>query len=161
MVRIHAFLRVFFVFISLTLSVAVMVPILVLGYWATDRNLPLDHLSGRFDGWDAQEPHTALMTWIGNRDRICPGKIFRWVFADHPYNLQPLDLPPPGAADQLGARGVVFTVRVPIPDEAFRTAKDTLSYHVRLVWQCNPLHQYWPLVLDPPEISIPVPMRTR
>jgi hypothetical protein len=147
--------------LALIVTVGALFPLMAIVYWALDRQTPVANLHGQFDQWDESSPYNALISWTADRHRICQGKAFRWVFGDRPYNIHPIDLPPPGAAEQLGGRGVVWTVSVPIPAEALRTHRKTVTLRVRLVWQCNPLQQFWPIVLDAPDIAIPVPTRIR
>jgi hypothetical protein len=44
-----------------------------------------------------------------------------------------------------------------MPDEAFDTEERNILLSVRFTWKCNPLQDYWPLELDAPPITIPVP----
>ena len=146
---------------ALLLTFASLVPAAALAVWALDRTPPVDNLQGRFDRWDSLDPPVALITWTADRHKVCPGQAFRWAFGDRPFNLNTETLPPPGAHDQLGAKGVVWTVTVSIPREALETSRTHINLHVRKVWECNPLHHWWPIVMDPDEILIPIPTRTR
>ncbi len=146
---------------ALILTIVALVPAIAIGIWAVDREPPVSNLLGRFDRWDSINPPVALITWTGSRHRICGGTAFRWVFSDRPYNLNEVPLPPAGAAAQVGKGPDVWTVSVPIPREALETSRSHINLRVRVVWQCNPLHHYYPIVGDPPEIPIPLPTRTR
>lgn len=155
--RLQAKIGKLFHVIAFVLTLAATVPAAAILVWSLDRSPPVNNLSGRFDRWDSVDPPVALITWTGDRERICPGKAFRWIFADKPFNLHTDDLPPPGAHEQLGARGVVWTISVQIPREALQTTRPYVNLHVRKVWECNPIHHWWPLVVDPVEIPVPVP----
>lgn len=161
MVQVRELIATAFHIFALILTIAALVPAAAIGIWAIDRDPPVTQLAGRFDRWDSLHPPVALVTWTGSRHRICSGQAFRWVFGDRPFALGAVDLPPPGAEIQVGGGTDVWTVSVPIPREALETARSHINLRVRVVWECNPIHHYYPIVGDPPEIPIPLPTRTR
>lgn len=146
---------------ALFLTALIMLPLGAIAYWATDRRPPIENVSVRFLEWDEHDPNIALLTWTADRNQICQGKEFRWIYADRRRNLPPVELPPPGTVEPIGANGIMWTEEVPIPPEATKISHDHIALNIRMVWQCNPMHQYFPVVLDILEIEIPLRTRIR
>lgn len=159
MTKFHEFISTAFHIIAIIISITALIPALIIGTWALDTKHPVEHMVGVFDKWDGYAPHTAVITWSGLRHRVCPGTAYRWIIGQRSWYIQPDDLPPPSAHD-FHREGVdTWSVTVPIPPEALDTSMEYVRLRVRLVWNCNPLQNFWPLVSDPPEVLIPVPKK--
>jgi hypothetical protein len=145
-----------FTVLAVTLGMLVVIPAAVIAVWLTDRNYPVDHVQGRFAGWESTSPPVARIRWAGSRNRICLGLATGWIFSDKVVTIPPKTLPPPDAHESVGKGQVVWIESTPIPPEAMETAEPEILLNVRFTWECNPIQQYWPVIIDPPPISIPV-----
>ena len=159
--RIHKFVSTTFHIIAIILTTLILIPAGAFIFWAADRNFPIGNVEMHLVGWSPTNPRVALITWKADRTRICQGRAYRWMFAGHHRNLPPVDLPPPGAAKAVGEKGVEWTEEVHVPEDVTNPPYETVALYIRMAWQCNPLHQWWPLVYDPPPVTIPMPRKMR
>lgn len=155
--KIHEVVATTFHILAIIFTLAALIPFVVLSYWALDTRPPLENVSVRFDHWHPEDKKTAILVWRADRNRICNGTGHLWLFGDRPYSLPSAQLPPPRAAADIGKKGVEWYEAVEIPPDALHTDNSHLYLNIRLIWQCNPLQTWSPLVLDLPEISIAVP----
>lgn len=155
--RINKFLSTTFHVIAITLTILILIPAGVIIYWMGDKTFPVENVEIEFGGWSPTDPHVALIRWKADRNRICMGRAYRWMHAGHQRNLLPIELPPPGAATMVGGKGVVWTEEVYIPGDVTNPPYEKIDVFVRMAWVCNPLQQWWPLVFDPPPVTIHVP----
>lgn len=146
-----------FSFLSFSLACVALIPAMMLGYWAIDRKLPIEHLTGQFVKWESITPHIVIIQWSAHRNRLCFGQTTSTVFAGKEIDLPSGPLPHKNAAQQIGPGAVRWTESIVMPDEAFDTEERNILLSVRFTWKCNPLQDYWPLELDAPPITIPVP----
>jgi hypothetical protein len=145
--------------VAIALSLFAFIPAILLAFWTFDRKPPLSNLTGWFAHWEEGSPPIAVIAWKGDRHRLCDGISTYWLIGNRPWTLPSLDLPLPGAENQVGIPGATWYVAIPIPERALETEQASVSLRARMVWWCNPLHKYWPLALDAPDIVIPVPRK--
>lgn len=146
-----------FSFLAFCLACMTLIPAMMLGYWAVDRELPIHHVMGKFVKWESTAPYIAIIQWSAHRNRLCFGQTTSWVFSGRAIDLPPGTLPHKNATQQVDVGSVTWTESIVMPNEAFHTEEKEILLNVRFNWKCNPLQDYWPLELDAPLITIPVP----
>jgi hypothetical protein len=151
------FVTASFTLLTCFLAILCLLPAALIGYWAIDRKMPIQHVMGQFIKWESINPHIVVIQWSAQRNRLCLGQTVSWIYAGRPIDLPPVILPHREAAATGGKGPVSWSESISIPEEAFETKEKHILLSVRFTWQCNPLQEYWPLELDAPLITIPVP----
>jgi hypothetical protein len=139
------------------LALLIMIPAALMCYWAMDRKMPLQHVTGRFIMWESLNPAVARIQWSGQRNRLCLGQTTSWIFVDQPISLPPASLPHRDAIEHDRDGAVRWMESIPIPEDAFGNREKVITLNVRFTWYCNPLQEYWPLELDASPIALPIP----
>lgn len=156
MAKLHEIVSTAFHLLAILFTLAALVPFGILVYWWADDQRPIENVSVQFSEWDPNDPEIAYLNWTADRYRVCEGRSDFWLFADRPRSLEPDDLPPPRAHENI-KKGSSWTTGVRIPKESEAGTKMNNMYlNIRMTWHCNPLHQWRPLIMDVPEITIPV-----
>jgi hypothetical protein len=141
--------------LAIVFTLAALVPFFILSYWWLDDRRPIENVSVWFIGWDPEDPDVANLRWRADRYRVCDGRSNLWLFADRPHILDPEPLPPPRAHENIKP-GAQWTTAVRIPPDKLVSKNGYVYLRIHMTWECNPLHRWYPLELDIPEISIPV-----
>jgi hypothetical protein len=119
----------------------------VLFYMATDRDPPFQRGPGRIFPVNPLPGSAVEVEWEGKRIRDCDGYVYRKIIDSH---------------------GVVFSIEgVPVtyfktrnPDPLVRyfrlpvgAAPGPAKYIATTHYYCNPLHRWWPIVVETPQID--------
>jgi hypothetical protein len=146
-----------FTVVAIALGVSCLIPAAVIINWTLDRTPPLDLVQGRFDGWESESPPVVRVRWTGVRQRICLGESTGFAFTDRVFPLDKKSLPMSSAKEYMGKGQVVWVESVPLNQDILDTEEKSLFLTRRFSWECNPLQQYWPIVVDAPRVNIPLP----
>lgn len=127
-------------------------------YWALDNELPVTGMSGKFIGWDKEDPNVGHIEWTEVRHRFCDVKASRFVYngldmADVTTKdtKRSHEVLPEGERHKTRKRWTTFEV-----PPGFRETATEPKYRVRLEYSCNPLQNVFPLIVAPPEVSLKV-----
>lgn len=142
---------------AFALAALTLIPAFLFAYWAIDRTFPVYHVMGRFVMWESLDPPVVKIQWSGERRRLCLGQTTSWIFSDKAIDLPAVALPHRDSVSNEGSGPVKWVESIAIPPEAFSHKWDAIILNVRFTWYCNPLQEYWPLEMDAPPISLPIP----
>lgn len=125
-----------------------------------DTELPLRNLQGRLVSWDA-ETRTAVVEWVGTRQRFCEGTSTRQLRDGVILDLEGATITMNGTPDDQrwqkqypGAADYEVTWRsiVGVPD----IVKGVARYVVTFRYACNTFQRLLPLVVTPEPVEIMV-----
>lgn len=129
---------------------AIVVGVLGLfGYWLVDRDPPLDAVSGQFGWWAGDTPRRGHVIWRGIPTRSdCEGVIYRYIVNGEIVTLPPRKWEYRGPLDNPNNDPITWLAPFDVPSHIDHDA----SYRNRIEWVCNPLHKFWPIPTNPPDV---------
>ena len=128
-------------------------------YWAAiDTEYPFIGVSGKFNGWDRENPNIARFEWTGQRYRYCDATGSHWFINDGRPVLAFQTHRIVSGLEYMGYPGSPETIYDPVevPPE-IRNKLKAPKYRIRFEFSCNYLQKHFPIVVAPPEISVESP----
>ena len=117
--------------------------------WVIDREPPLNAVSGKFAGWEADTPRRGHVIWRGIPARDdCEGTIYRYIVNGEIVTLPPRQWEYRGPLDSPGNDPITWDAPFDVPNHIDHDA----SYRNRLSFVCNPLHKLWPIIITAPDV---------
>jgi hypothetical protein len=124
-------------------------------YWALDDELPIVGVTGRFVGWDRNNPNVGRVEWTGLRNRYCDATVDHWIINDGKYvNFYETERPGSHIMHEAerGKPDIIYD-SFEVPSEVRKNLVNP-KYRVRFEFVCNYLQKAFPLVVAVPELSI-------
>ncbi len=120
------------------------------GWMLTDRAYPTDILEARVLTREVSIGEELKVKYKVDRKRFCQTVVQRWIFDynNFRYSLETKASMTPGP---LGLDE--YVIKVPLPEGI---SIGEARFRVILVFQCNPIQYFWPLVLNIPDMPFRV-----
>lgn len=117
----------------------------VVWYMAIDREPPYEYIEGHVIPSEVPVGSQIAIHWHIKAKRFCPGWVERFIVDERRYIWR--NLGSPVRANTERESHIVNTVELP------KTLGPGLArYRARVCYQCNPMHKFFPLCVDPPEL---------
>lgn len=153
---IRGMLAVVYLYIAMTTGIILWI------VWALalDTTPPIADLRGRLVSYDPVE-RVALIEWSGTRLRFCPGETRPKLRDGQIIDLEPDVISGGGTADdQIRQRldpgasdyPVSWRREIRIPQDV----GGVVRYNITFFYRCNALQALMPLIVQPPDVEIPV-----
>lgn len=137
-----------FIYLGPPIAILTLISLTLFGWWFADRQQPMEALTGTFVKWDEKTPRRGHVVWKGIPVRSCPGIIYRYIVDGEIVILPPKVLEYHGPIDnpEKDIRTIPATFDLP------ERVKHDASYRIRILYKCNPLHEYFPIIVAPPDV---------
>lgn len=120
----------------------------LLGVLVGDRRPPVERHSGRIVPDPVFPGQSVTVEWRASTHRACHGLVHRQV-VDSAGTVWSLDAEPSSYA--AGSRFLRRTFTIPVG-----TAWGPAKYRATVKFACNPLHYWWPITVEGPEVPFNV-----
>ncbi len=119
----------------------------LLGFMINDRQPPLIRYYGRITPDNPLPGADINVTWEVRKNRDCPGVIYRRIIDSHGvvYDFAPVE-----SLYTLAANTKEFSRLFKLPAQI---APGPAEYFATNKLVCNPLHNFWPILVDMPSIK--------
>lgn len=137
-----------FTYLGPPIAVLVLISLGLFGWWFADRQQPMEALTGTFIGWDEKVPRRGHVLWKGIPVRSCPGTVYRYIVDGEIVILPPKKLEYQGPIDNEAKDVRTIPAYFDLPERV----KHDASYKIRIVYKCNALHEYFPIIVAPSDV---------
>ena len=131
------------------IALLTLISLSLFGYWFADREQPMQALTGTFVGWDENIPRRGHVVWKGIPKRSCPGTVYRYIVDGEIVILPPRTIEYKGPIENDNNDITTVNAYFDLPERI----KHDASYKIRIEYECNPLHEYFPIIVAPSEIK--------
>lgn len=137
-----------FMYLGPPIAILVVISLLLFGWWFADRQQPMEALTGTFVGWDEKIPRRGHVVWKGIPVRSCPGTVYRYIVDGEIVILPPKKLEYQGPIENEAKDVRTISADFDLPERI----KHDASYKIRILYKCNPLHEYFPIIVAPSDV---------
>lgn len=130
------------------IALLTLISLSLFGYWFADREQPMLALTGTFIGWDEHIPRRGHVVWKGVPKRSCPGIAYRYIVDGEIVILPPRMIEYKGPIENEKNDITTVSTYFDLPERI----KHDASYKIRIEYKCNPLHEYFPIIIAPSEV---------
>lgn len=136
--------------------------LLLCGLWGwaiIDRTPPLQYLSSIEAKVDADD-RLLTLRWMIRRERYCPGNVYRILKAEIGGTIYlstaGIDVNADSPEQQAARIGTTYPGRETVV-ELPRSVGGHVEFHNRIEAWCNPMQEWWPIVVESPVVSFELP----